>query len=328
VTVVTDVLHGTVAVEEPVLVALLEAPALRRLRDVHQAGAVWLVRPERCVTRWEHSVGTMLLVARLGGDVEQQAAALVHDAGHGAFSHVIDRVFDRADDGWHDDEGLALLRRSELPALLARHGLDAGAVLAAHAWPLLDRPAPALCADRVDYALRDAVCEGLVSVDEARAFLDALVVTGDGTLAVGDVAPAQWFADRFHELVETVFCDPLGVWADWTLAGAIRRALHLGALEEPALLGTDVALLARLRAIGDPEILAALAALVPGAAAVTAASAPDHIAWPKPRTVDPPVLAADGTAVPVSRLVPAVGERATALRARLGAGLGIRASAR
>jgi HD superfamily phosphohydrolase len=322
--ILADQLHGTVVVDEPVLTELLRTPALARLRDVHQAGAVWLVRPERSVTRWEHSVGTMLLVARLGGGVEEQAAALLHDAGHGAFSHVIDRVFGADDDSWHEREGLELVRRSEVPAVLARHSLDAERVLAPHGWPLLDRPAPALCADRIDYALRDALREGMVSVEEARAFVDVLVVTPEATIAVTEPEWAAWFAERFAHLVETVFCDPIGIWADWVLAEAIRRGLELGAIDEHSLLGTDVALLARLRATGDPAIGQALRALAPGATAVLDEVTPDVVVRPKPRAVDPAVLLDGAPAVPVSTLLPEVAHRAAALRTRLAAGIGVR----
>lgn len=324
--VLDDPLHGRVDVHEPLLVQLLATPAVRRLAGVHQAGAVSLVAPGRDVTRLQHSIGTLLLVRRLGGGVEQQAAALLHDAGHGAFSHVIDRVFDDAAETWHEREGIALLMASEVPEILRRHGLDPEHVLAPHGWPLLDRPAPALCADRIDYALRDAVAEGLVTVAEARAFLDDLVVLDGDAIAVRDAARAAWFAQRFADLVEHVFCDPLGIWADWVLATAIRRALDLGALDTAALLETDAALLARLRAIGDGAIDALLAQLEPGARVAPAANGDvaDVVVFPKARTVDPAVLRDGGPPVPASALVPEIAARAAALRARAAAGIAVR----
>jgi HD superfamily phosphohydrolase len=262
--------------------------------------------------------------------VEEQAAALLHDAGHGAFSHVIDRVFDDAAETWHEREGIALLAASEVPDILVGHGLDPDHVLAPHGWPLLDRPAPALCADRIDYALRDTVAEGLVTVAQARAFLDALVVLDGDAVAVRDVSRAAWFAQRFADLVEHVFCDPLGIWADWVLAAAIRRALRLGAFGAPALLETDAALLTRLRGIGDAEIDALLAQLVPGARVALARNgdAADVVVFPKARTVDPAVLRDGGPPVPASSLVPEIETRAAALRARVAAGIAVRRVAR
>jgi HD superfamily phosphohydrolase len=326
---VADPLYGEVSVDAPVLAELLVSPSLQRLRGVHQSGAVVLVRPERAVTRWEHSVGTMLLVARLGGTVQEQAAALVHDAGHGAFSHVIDRVFAASDDGWHEREGVAWLARTEVPAVLQRHGLDPERTLAPHAWPLLDRPAPDLCADRIDYALRDALNEGLVTSAEVATFLDALVVAGDGVVAVSAAAQGAWFAERFARLVQEVFLDPVGIWADWTLATAIRRALDRGRLGEDALHATDAELLTALRATGDPEVTGRLDALVPGAAAAVVAAGdgrPDIVVFPKPRAVDPHVLGADGLPpVRASAFAPEIAASAAALRARAAAGIGVRA---
>src|SRR4051794_571075 len=307
----------------PVLDALLETQALQRLRGVSQAGAVSLVRPERAVTRWDHSVGTMLLVRRLGGGVEEQAAALLHDLGHGAFSHVVDRVFEDDSDSWHERVGLALVWHGEVPDVLARHGLDPERVLRLHDWPLLDRPAPELCADRIDYALRDAVCDGLVADGAAEAFRAALVVCEDTTIAVRDAAQAVWFADRFAALVEDVFCDPVGMWADWALARAVRRALDLGALEVGDLLATDAALLERLRRTRDAEIADVLAALAPGLAVVRDDGRPDVVVRPKARTVDPPVMADGGAIVRASSLEPAIAARAQALRERCAAGIGI-----
>ena len=45
------------------------------------------------ITRYEHSVGVMLLARRVGGGLREQVAALLHDVSHTAFSHVIDHVF-------------------------------------------------------------------------------------------------------------------------------------------------------------------------------------------------------------------------------------------
>ena len=324
--VLEDVLYGRAEIREPVLVELLGTLALRRLAGVHQAGAVWLVRPERDVTRRQHSIGTLLLVRRLGAGVEEQAAALLHDAGHGAFSHVIDRVFDDASETWHERDGIELLMASEVPGVLGRHGLDPEHVLAPHAWPLLDRPAPALCADRIDYALRDAVADGLIGVGEAHAFLDDLVVAGGDVIAVRSADRAAWFADRFALLVEHVFCDPLGIWADWVLAAAIRRALDVGVVDAAALLSTDAELLARLRAGGDAEIHALLAQLRPGAEVRATANGDeaDVVVFPKARTVDPDVLLDGGPPVPASSLAPWITVRAAALRERAATGIAVR----
>ena len=102
------------------------------------------------VTRFEHSVGAMLVVRRLGGTVEAQAAALLHDVAHTALSHVIDSTF-----GYvvHEEDKDEFLAMGTLRQTLARHFADPDRVLEEHLFPLLERDAPKLCADRLDCAL-------------------------------------------------------------------------------------------------------------------------------------------------------------------------------
>lgn len=81
-----DDVYGTILIEEPVLLDLLESAALRRLRGVLQHGISALIGITQPVTRFEHSVGAMLLVRRLGGKLPEQIAALLHDVSHTAFT--------------------------------------------------------------------------------------------------------------------------------------------------------------------------------------------------------------------------------------------------
>jgi hypothetical protein len=99
---VSDPVFGRQRVEEPVLLELLETDVVRRLAGVHQAGASYLVRPGRDVMRFEHSVGVMLLIRQLGGDLSEQVSGLLHDVSHTAFSHVLDRVHRRKDEDYHE----------------------------------------------------------------------------------------------------------------------------------------------------------------------------------------------------------------------------------
>ena len=80
---------------QPVLIDLLHSEPIDRLRSVLQHGITGLIglTPQPAVTRYEHSVGAMLLVRAAGGSIEAQASALLHDIAHTALSHVIDGVF-------------------------------------------------------------------------------------------------------------------------------------------------------------------------------------------------------------------------------------------
>lgn len=86
-----DRVYGRRRCAEPVLLDLLGSPAVRRLARIDQSGVGSVVfAAARRVSRLEHSVGVMLLLERFGAGVEEQAAGVLHDAAHTAFSHVVD----------------------------------------------------------------------------------------------------------------------------------------------------------------------------------------------------------------------------------------------
>lgn len=89
--IISDVLYGEFEVDQ-VVEELILSKSVQRLKGIHQTGASYLVNKEWNVTRFDHSVGVMLLVKKLGGSVEEQIAGLLHDVSHTAFSHVVDYV--------------------------------------------------------------------------------------------------------------------------------------------------------------------------------------------------------------------------------------------
>ena len=288
-----DPVFGGVELTEPLLLALLRTAPVQRLRGIHQAGASYLVRPGRDVTRYEHAVGVMLLIRRLGGSVEEQAAGLIHDVSHTAFSHVADQLFARRGEDYHEAHFERLVLRSEIPGVLAANGLRVGPLLDHRRWRLLEQPLPELCADRIDYTLRDLLRLGAIAPAEVAAFLPALTVS-DGTIAVRDPEAALWFVRRFAEEVLDLFMHPLELFANATLADALRRGLAIGALVEEDLFLDDEAVLARLRAAGDAEILDALDVLRPGIVVVEDETVYDAHAYSKARNVDPLVVGPGG----------------------------------
>src|ERR1700733_6161088 len=100
-----DSIYGRETIVDPVLLDLLDSTAVRRLRGVLQHGVTALLEITKPITRFEHSVGVMLLVRRAGGDLKEQVAALLHDVSHTAFSHVIDHVFhDQGTQSYHEQK--------------------------------------------------------------------------------------------------------------------------------------------------------------------------------------------------------------------------------
>jgi HD superfamily phosphohydrolase len=106
--VIHDGLWGTLKLS-PLEVAFLDTPLLQRLRQIRQMGCAYLTYPSTTHSRLEHTLGVMLQIERLGkalvkrrggtasiseGDVsELRIAALLHDVGHGPFSHTSEEVY-------------------------------------------------------------------------------------------------------------------------------------------------------------------------------------------------------------------------------------------
>jgi HD superfamily phosphohydrolase len=166
-----DPIHGTVTLDEWAR-PLVDHPVMQRLRRIQQLGTAHLVYPGAHHRRFEHSLGAYHLAGRLaqaaGLDADQsrtvRAAALLHDVGHGPFSHAFEDLL-RDQDRRHEETSLDLIRWGPLADLLRQGGLDPVAVgdAVVGKGPLAPIVSGALDADRMDYLVRDAHYTGLPS---------------------------------------------------------------------------------------------------------------------------------------------------------------------
>ncbi|MFO8021269.1 MAG: HD domain-containing protein [Perlabentimonas sp.] len=101
--IVNDPVHGFISISYPLAFKIIEHPYFQRLRHIRQLGLTYLVYPGANHTRFQHALGSMHLMAlaidvlRAKGNVitheeaEGAAAAiLLHDIGHGPFSHSLE----------------------------------------------------------------------------------------------------------------------------------------------------------------------------------------------------------------------------------------------
>ncbi|MEM8484307.1 MAG: HD domain-containing protein [Bacteroidota bacterium] len=100
-----DPVHGFVSVPRQLLLPLIHTPEVQRLRRIRQLGVGNLVYPGAEHTRFGHALGAMALMqdalnvlSEKGTPISQEehtaalAAALLHDVGHGPFSHTLEHV--------------------------------------------------------------------------------------------------------------------------------------------------------------------------------------------------------------------------------------------
>jgi HD superfamily phosphohydrolase len=186
---VKDTVHDHIEIDG-VAADLIDTPAVQRLRHVKQLGTVQLVYPSANHTRFEHSLGVYHLATQaldhLGIEGRQEdrieAAAMLHDVGHGPFSHNIEELTHRHTGKYHDDVE-ELLQRGAVGEVLRDHDLDpqviAGLVAGEGKYGQL--VSGELDVDRMDYLVRDAYHTGVPygTIDTER-FVRELTFTDDG----------------------------------------------------------------------------------------------------------------------------------------------------
>ncbi|HEV8263477.1 MAG TPA: HD domain-containing protein [Gemmatimonadales bacterium] len=182
--VVRDPLWNNIRLE-PEALAVIDTPAVQRLRYVRQLGHAFLVYPGATHTRFEHALGAYHLARRVLAQLDEvegrrppaqpaealrvRLAALLHDIGHYPFSHALEE----AGLPHHEDLAARHLGEGTLAAHLERLGTPAAALL-----PLIQGTSPspfagivagALDVDKLDYLTRDAtmcgVPYGVIDVD-------------------------------------------------------------------------------------------------------------------------------------------------------------------
>lgn len=285
-----DPIYGPYTISSPVVACLLQSSTLRRLGGVMQHGITALLGLTQPITRLQHSIGTMLLVSRLGGSLEEQIAALLHDVSHPAFSHVIDFVF--GDPHFHDRKKEWYLERSEIPALLAEHGFDWCHFLDDTTFPLLEQPAPRLCADRLDYFLRDSSALGILSTEQVQLILSGLIVR-EGRIGMSDREAARLAGLKYLEADAASWSNPQEALLYELTARAIRGGLAAGVLHEEDLWGVDADLWRKLREARNGEVARLAEMLVRGPSFEIVEEGEIRVR-PKVRTIDPEVWTTEG----------------------------------
>jgi uncharacterized protein len=253
-----DPIHRNIQLE-PWAVDLIDSREMQRLRHIRQLGTAYLVYPGANHTRFEHSLGAHKLARDatrafgLGADVARpvEAAALLHDVGHGPMSHT----FEEADAGVgrHEDFGADLVRWSGLADRLRAHGIDPRRVadLLSGKGEHARIVSGDIDVDRMDYLVRDAHYTGLrVSVDPERILQTLALREGEPLIRQeGVTAVEALLLARFLMYPAVYFHHTCRAAETMVLAG-LRRLLADGAKPDELRLLDDARLLAALEAAG------------------------------------------------------------------------------
>lgn len=178
-----DPIHGFINISEyPVIEQLVESKYFQRLRRLAQLGLTSAVYPNATHTRFAHSLGIMHTftilfdsIMRRETNVKDQnekrmigsVTALLHDLGHGPFSHVSENILDNGDFN-HLDMTCDIISKSEITDILKKYSIDTQLICdilhhqVSKEWILVSQLVSSqLDADRLDYLVRDAYFTGV-----------------------------------------------------------------------------------------------------------------------------------------------------------------------
>jgi len=260
-----DRIYGEVEISESVVLELLASPTLQRLKGVDQYGYLpgYTIVPAGGfpggpVSRFEHSVGVFLLLRKYGASLPEQIAGLLHDVSHAVFSHSIDyalRDGESAAKQIHQDDVFeAFVRNSGIPGILRKFSLDVDYILDENNFPLKEKKLPDLCADRIDYFLRDSVDIGVMDKATADDFLKHLRAENN-IWFFDNLEIAKKCVELFSEINKKYYCafDDARMFA--AVGGCVKYALEKGYLEKVDLFTTDNEVIAKIKNYLDDEKL-------------------------------------------------------------------------
>lgn len=251
-----DPVHGLIAFEErreALIAPLLATREVQRLRRVRQLGLASLVFPGAEHSRFAHAVGAAFVMSRLLDRLERIgtkirpeamddaiAAALLHDLGHGPFSHLYEDVLPRAKT--HEEWTITILRdpSTEIHRALERwrEGMseDVIALLEGRSTsPVLSRAVSGtLDVDRMDYLLRDSlmtgVSYGLYDLDWLLEGLTVIEHLGEPRIAIlgrKGIPPIEAFFLGRHHMYQQVYHHKAVRAAETLVRGLFKRLAEL-----------------------------------------------------------------------------------------------------
>ena len=233
--------------EGELMMRLIDTGEFQRLRRIKQLGLGLYTYQGAEHSRFTHSLGAFHLMTRVLDRLGEQhaikpadriaarAAALLHDVGHGSFSHVMEKVLNFHHERW--TVSVLLNESGEIGELLRSHSPDLPAKVASiiegkfQPSALGQLVSSQLDVDRMDYLLRDSLMTGAkygiydlewiinaLAIDEAA---DRIYVEARGLYAVEEYLQARYYMFRqvyFHRTLRS---------AEAVLRSIIRRALQL-----------------------------------------------------------------------------------------------------
>jgi len=241
-----DPVHNYIHVQDTIIWRLINTKEFQRLRRIRQLGTSYLTFHGAEHSRFSHSLGVYEITRRIISQFERSGygdwipeeglltlcAALLHDLGHGPFSHSIEEAFDMNHEDW---TCRIILENTEITEILRDVEEDFPRKVASvisktyeHAI-VVNLVSSPLDADRMDYLLRDAyytgVNYGTIDIDRIlrmlRPYNGRVVVKESGMHAIEDYLMSR------YQMYWQVYFHPVTRSSEIILRQIFRRAKEL-----------------------------------------------------------------------------------------------------
>ena len=206
--IIRDSIHGNIKLDT-FFIKLLNSPELQRLYNIKQLGFAHLVFPGAHHSRLEHSLGAYYIASEISKAVNLneeerdiiKCAALLHDVGHGPFSHTLETIIQNSLNlnhveltkriifGKYDilqSEEKNFITYPQLCEILDKEGIDknllSNIIIGKNTNKsyLVEILNSAIDADQIDYLIRDAFYTGVAyGIIDLQRFLQTLVIFND-----------------------------------------------------------------------------------------------------------------------------------------------------
>lgn len=210
--IINDPVHGFINIPYEILFDVIEHPYFQRLRRISQTGLLNLIFPGATHTRFHHALGAMHLMftalstLKLKGvkiSIEEEKAALLaillHDVGHGPFSHALENMLM---DDWHHEKLSLLLMNKMNEEFQGELSMAIEMFQGKYHRKFFNQLISSqLDVDRLDYLKRDSfytgVSEGNVNTQRIISMMnvseDELVIDAKGIYSIENFLTARMF---------------------------------------------------------------------------------------------------------------------------------------
>ena len=248
--IINDPVFGFLNIPDGVLFTILQHPYMQRLNRIRQLGLSFFVYPGAMHSRFLHSLGAMHLMheaitslCEKGVDITEKeataamAAILMHDVGHGPFSHVFEEAGMLPAGMSHED--ISLMMMEEIKEEFRTSAVNDGLEILTIAIDIFQDKYPKhflhqlissqLDVDRLDYLCRDSFFCGVTEGSVASARILKMMNVKDGRLVVEakGIYSVEKFLVARRLMYWQVYLHHTSVAAEQVLIKILKRAKYL-----------------------------------------------------------------------------------------------------